>query len=382
MNNSPQNDSSAQNPAHPGSTPVDSRQDDSRQGSSTQVDSTGVDSSGASDSKRIFVISQQVSAADDASEQDVLVQREAVCAALRQLGYSVTIVDCTLQLQELREQLLQQRPAAVFNLVESLAGTDRLMPLLPLLTEALGVPCTGSGSRAMLLTSDKLTAKRQLQQAGLPTPCWLESAAGSVQLTAKSEFVPGQQMIFKAVHEHASFGLFDDCVQVCASREQAHERLQGLADKLGRPMFAERYIAGREVNVSLLETPAGPVCLPVAEIEFVNFAADQPRIVGYAAKWSEDSAEYQQTPRRFLAAETEAALLTSVRQLAVDSWHLFQLRGYARVDFRIDSTGQPWILEVNVNPCLSPDAGFAAALEQANLPFVTAIQHILHAAGC
>ena len=48
--------------------------------------------------------------------------------------------------------------------------------------------------------------------------------------------------------------------------------------------------------------------------------------------------------------------------LAVECWRLFDLAGYARVDFRVDSRGQPWILEINANPCLSPDAGFAAAL--------------------
>jgi D-alanine-D-alanine ligase len=56
---------------------------------------------------------------------------------------------------------------------------------------------------------------------------------------------------------------------------------------------------------------------------------------------------------------------------------LFGLRGYARVDFRVDEDGRPWILEINANPCLSPDAGFAAALERAGIGFDQAIQRIL-----
>jgi D-alanine-D-alanine ligase len=47
------------------------------------------------------------------------------------------------------------------------------------------------------------------------------------------------------------------------------------------------------------------------------------------------------------------------------------------VDFRVDVNGRPWVLEVNANPCLSPDAGFAAALKQAGIPFVEAVKRIL-----
>ena len=65
--------------------------------------------------------------------------------------------------------------------------------------------------------------------------------------------------------------------------------------------------------------------------------------------------------------------------LALACWHLFALRGYARVDFRVDESGEPWILEVNTNPCLSLDAGFAAAVERAGLGFADAIARILAA---
>jgi len=56
---------------------------------------------------------------------------------------------------------------------------------------------------------------------------------------------------------------------------------------------------------------------------------------------------------------------------------LFGLRGYARVDFRVDAQGRPWILEINANPCLSPDAGFAAALARAGIEFTRAVKWIV-----
>jgi D-alanine-D-alanine ligase len=70
-------------------------------------------------------------------------------------------------------------------------------------------------------------------------------------------------------------------------------------------------------------------------------------------------------------------LLCQLAYLARECWHGFGLRGYARVDFRVDQEGNPWILEINANPCLSPDAGFAAALERAGISFPQAVERLL-----
>ena len=70
-------------------------------------------------------------------------------------------------------------------------------------------------------------------------------------------------------------------------------------------------------------------------------------------------------------------LLARLQHLAGACWRLFGLRGYARVDFRVDRQGQPWILEINANPCLSPDAGFVAAAGRAGLSYEAMLQRIL-----
>ena len=58
-------------------------------------------------------------------------------------------------------------------------------------------------------------------------------------------------------------------------------------------------------------------------------------------------------------------------------WDIFNLRGYARVDFRVDNTGKPWVLEVNANPCLSPDGGFIAAAKQSGIDYNGVIERIV-----
>lgn len=122
--------------------------------------------------------------------------------------------------------------------------------------------------------------------------------------------------------------------------------------------------------------------LPVAEIRFVDYPPDKPRLVGYAAKWQVDSFEYLHTPRSFEANRTEPELMARLREVAIRCWRCLGLSGYARVDFRVDTAGRVWVLEVNTNPCLSADAGFAAALDAAGHGYDWGIARILAAAEC
>ena len=90
--------------------------------------------------------------------------------------------------------------------------------------------------------------------------------------------------------------------------------------------------------------------------------------------------EFAQTPRRFDFPDPDRGLLETLKDLALRCWELFALRGYARVDFRVDAAGQPWVLEVNTNPCLSPDAGFLAAAARAGLSPTEVVRRIVEGA--
>ena len=314
---------------------------------------------------------------DDAAvdEQDVLAQRDTVLAALSKSGYQTQSFGCTLDLDAVRRHVQEFAPDVVFNLVESLGGTDRLMPLATLLLDALNVRYTGAHSGSILATSDKLTAKQRFSSAELPTPAWVVPGNAIDHGLVDPADIQQNQWILKPVWEHASFSMDDDAVVSVEDAAHLESRLIAREKQFGRPFFAEQFIAGREFNVSLL---AGEV-LPLAEIDFSSFPPAKPRIVGHQAKWDAESFEYQQTPRRFDFAATDAPLRKRVSEIARDCWKLFEMRGYARVDFRVDNSGQPWILEVNANPCLSLDAGFSAALAQAGIRYDEAIQRIIDA---
>ncbi|MBN1256799.1 MAG: D-alanine--D-alanine ligase [Planctomycetes bacterium] len=320
---------------------------------------------------RTMVLHNAVEECARNDDADVLTQRDTVSKALSQLGHEVLTFPCTSELSALKTAIADFHPDFAFNLVESLDGYGRLLAVVPGLLEALRIPFTGSSSAALFLTSHKTMAKRWLRSAGLPTPAWFACGENSGQ-----SFSPGSYII-KSIWEHASLGLSAESIRTADSQAELLSAVrQARATEIG-DCFAEQFIAGREFNLSLLDSPSGPEVLPAAEIEFIGYHPEMPKIVDYRAKWDEGSYEYHHTPRRFDFIAKDQPLLDKLNNLALAAWHAFGLGGYARVDFRVDSVGKPWILEVNANPCLSPDAGFMAAAERSGLDCNEVVGRIL-----
>jgi D-alanine-D-alanine ligase len=334
---------------------------------------------------RVWILHQAIQADASPDEQDVLQQVEAVGQALVRLGHRIQVHGCTLDLASLDAALNTVQSDLVFNLVEAVAGAGRLIYLPPALLDARQRPYTGSSAEALFLTSHKILAKEHMLEAELPTPMWMSMGFRHARVRSqeskntRSDTTSGRRRtwLVKSVWEHASLGMDDTCIVRGAPPDMAARHLASFAERMGGECFAEEFIDGREFNVGLLAGQNGPEVLPPAEIVFADFPSDKPRIVGYQAKWDADSFEYQHTTRRFACDASDTPLLDEMKRLAIRCWESFGLAGYARVDFRVDGEGNPWILEVNANPCLSPDAGFAAMLTQAGLTFDAAVERIL-----
>ena len=320
----------------------------------------------------IAILYGQVPERPTKDDADTLAQCEAISQVLSELGHSAFTVPLSLDAQAAQSELCFMKPDLVFNLVESIEGEGRLIHLGPALLDTLGISYTGAGADAVFLTSNKTLAKRFLKLAGLPTPEWF-----SARELKNGAALTQDRYIVKSVWEHASIGLSEESV---IATEQVGELLAHLLRRqslLGSEAFAEAYIEGREFNVSLLAGDDGPEVLPPAEILFDAYPKDKLQIVDYRAKWEEESFEYTHTPRNFYFRDEDEPLLEGLKDLSRSCWNFFGLKGYARVDFRVDRQGSPWILEVNANPCLSPDAGFVAAARQGGIQFNEVIGRIL-----
>jgi D-alanine-D-alanine ligase len=329
---------------------------------------------------KIAILHDSVSAADAPDAQDVIAQADAVSLALKALGHKVFRLACTQNLAALQAALRRGQIDGVFNLVESINGQGRLIHLPLFCLDAMNLPYTGARAETMLLTSNKILAKRWMAAAGISTPAWVGPWPGTVYGDGGASSRRGTWIV-KSVWEHASIGLGSESLVENAVAGEVLPLLEARAGQLGGTCFAERFIAGREFNLSLLAGPAGPEVLPPAEIVFEGFTDDMPRIVDYRAKWDADAYAYHHTPRRFDFEAGDNDLLSRLKTLARQCWDHFEGRGYARVDFRVDDAGRIWVLEINANPCLAPDAGFAAALERAGIPYREAVARILADGG-
>jgi D-alanine-D-alanine ligase len=307
-------------------------------------------------------------------EQDVFVQAAAVSQALSDLGHEPVVVPLSTNIPLMVETLLSVKPAFVFNLVEAIDGKGSLIHFSPAVLDSLGIPYTGSQTAAMFLTSHKLSAKKFLHAMGVSTPDWFSPEDLSAQPFKEGIY------IVKSAWEHASIGLDDNSIIHTGNSSHLCREMASVKGRLGGECFAEMFIEGREIGISMLADKKSPQILPPAEIVFEDYPPEKIKVVGYRAKWVEDSFEYQHTPRTFDFPEKDGHLLKLLSDIAKRCWQIFGLKGYARVDFRVDQKGKPWVLEVNANPCLSTEGGYIAAAGQAGLSYIDTIERIVSSA--
>jgi len=314
---------------------------------------------------RVLVLHSDVAENAPPDEQDTLVTADAVAAALIQRQHAVSVRAFTPD--ALTAAAEETGAELVFNLVESVFGQGGLAGIAAAMLARLRIPYTGSSAAALSCAADKCFAKRLFRASGLPTPDWCEPPYWE----GLSE---GLAYVVKAVDEDASLGLDDGAV--VRGCDAVRARADACSERHGGRWFAEAYCPGREFNVSVIERNCLVQALPIAETRFDGWAPERPMIVGYTAKWDEDSPDCAGTPRAFGIERESPALAGALTSLATTAWRLMNLQGYARADFRLDETGVPMILEVNPNPCLEPRAGFAAAAAHAGIGYADLVEQI------
>ena len=308
-------------------------------------------------------------------EIDTIVQAEAVLGALRNLGFEAELLALSLDLSQAAQSLRDSACGVVFNLVEGLDGESRLLHVGAGLLNHLRIPYTGCHMEALQSTTNKVIAKKILLAHQIPTAAWISE--GGLLMGEPS---PSARYLLKPVDEDASIGLEEDQLALMPRGQELNSELRKRGNRTGYAWFAEEFLDGREFNVSVLETENGPTVLPPAEMVFRNFPVEKPRVIGYRAKWDKSSFEYEHTVREFPERPADQPILDEVRNLSLQCWSAFGLRGYARVDIRLDSQGNPRVLEINANPCIAPDAGYVAAAARAGIKFTEIIRSIVSAA--
>jgi len=301
-----------------------------------------------------------------ADELDVLDQVEFIEKHLELMGIATFRKGITTSFMLELADLANDRPDFVFNLVESISNKGELSYFIPALLNLYKIPYSGNPLEAIFTTTSKLLTSKMLKSAGINNP-------GSYLPSQCHILTTGNKYIVKPVWEDGSLGITEESV-FTFNNNGVEEKLKKLDDT---HWFIEDFIDGREFNISVLAGKNGPEVMPPAEIVFRNYNGGKPRIVDFKAKWEMESFEYINTVREFPGKDLNPVLTEKLVATASKCWQVFGLKGYARVDMRTDINENPFVIEINANPCISPDGGFVAATKEAGLQFSTVLQRIL-----
>jgi D-alanine-D-alanine ligase len=284
---------------------------------------------------------------DRGAEEDVLYSVKIVRESLKLVGIPADEFGVTGDLPALLARLRRPNYDVVFNLYEGDADNSVTEVYLTGVLEWLGIAYTGCPSFTLAVARHKPTAKRLFAAAGILTPEF-------VMLDA-ADPVPADPVGFPAVvkpaSEDASIGI--DQGSVVTTPAELAARVRHVVERYGPPVLVERFIAGREIQVSLidLDNTGDPTMLPLSEIAFDPASGHWP-VYTYTAKWDETSDEYKAAPVR-VGVTMPPAVMDRLADVTKRVYRLLGARDYSRVDTRVTPAGEVYVLELNPNPAIT-----------------------------
>lgn len=310
---------------------------------------------------RVAILFDGGSALDTAPDLLILQTVEAIETALANEGNAVVRVPVSADGKWI-DRIKRGRFDAAFNMCEGIDGVAEMEPPVISVLELFGLPYTGSSSYTTALCLRKHVVNALLSQSGLPVPPWITLRRGSRVRSV------GYPAIVKPAAEDASIGV--EQRSVVRTSRALKARVEAML-KTFDEVLVQRYVDGRELNVGVV----GDMILPIAEIDFAAMPKGMWRMVTYRSKWDTGSDEdLGAVPK--CPADLSARSASEVRRVALEAWRLVGGHGYGRVDMRLDANGQPWILEVNSNPDIAPDAGLARMARVAGIDYSTLVRTI------
>ena len=284
--------------------------------------------------------------------------------ALRRLGHSVSEVDVG---PDLLDRLAAERPDVAFIALHGRDGEDGAVQEL---LEVLGIPYTGSRVSACVRASDKVLAKHAMRDAGIPTPDFFTLRETAFRALGAAQALPaisarlGFPLVVKPARQGSALG-----IKFARSDADLPAALVA-AFSYDHKVLLERYVAGRELAVSVLADGGMARALPIVEA------------VPEADSFYDFESRYEIGRARFICpAAVDQALGTRVAQLAVDAFELLGCAVFARVDLMLDAeTLEPYVLEVNPVPGLTETSLLPQATDAAEIGFDELIARILAAA--
>ncbi|HEX4346837.1 MAG TPA: ATP-grasp domain-containing protein [Vicinamibacterales bacterium] len=294
-----------------------------------------------------------------------------VITTLRGLGHEVQALGVHDDLGELRRAASEWKPHIAFNLLEGFDDVTIFDQNVVSHLELLKLPYTGCNPRGLLMARDKSLSKKLLAYHRVPVPEFEVFRMGRPVRRPKRLAFP---LIVKSLTQEASIGISQ--ASVVDNDEKLKERVTFIHESIGTAAIAERYIEGREIYVGILGNQSLQA-LPVWELFFTNMPADTKRIATDRVKWS---VKYQKKYgiESGPAKDLPEAVCERIQHVCKRAYRSLELSGYARIDLRLEESGNVWILEANPNPQIAKGEDFAASAGKVGIPYDSLLQRILN----
>lgn len=319
--------------------------------------------------ERVLLIYSVVDALARGEAQDRVTDEEttqtafSIADALQSIGYEIHLAAIRTEDDVVAATAgYDPRTTLVFNLCEALGETSSGESLVPLALDKLGFCYSGAHAECLNICLNKAHTKARLRARGVSTAPYqvFRSPTEPIRVPLPA--------IVKPVAEDCSLGITRDSVVFddAALRRQ----VEYVLDTYKQPALVELFLNGREFNIGLWGNGTAHV-LPIAESDYAGWDTSL-RVLNFDAKWNAEAAEYNAFSV-LCPAPVDRVMAAQIRRLALDAYRVMGCRDYARVDMR-EKDGQLYVLEVNPNPCLATDAGFANAARVAGFGYA----HMAH----
>jgi len=295
--------------------------------------------------------------------------REEIFEALVKLGHEPSYHVLDGRPQSLLS-LAKSGADLIFNLTESYAGDDTKEMHVAAFLDILDIPFTGAGPHAVILAQDKSIAKKMFSFYGIKSPYFATSYRGTIDHAHDIAF----PLIVKPTSEDGSIGIGAD--SVVNSVKELMERISYIQSEFDSPALIEEYIEGREIYAAILGSYESAHALPLVELDLSRLPKGVPRIASQDVKFDKDTEAYKLT-KSAIAEDLDEETETRLTEIAIKAYRAVKLRDYGRIDLRLSSKGEIYVIEANPNPWLSSGQEFAMAARKSGLSYTQMIGEIV-----
>ena len=293
-----------------------------------------------------------------------------VIETLRELEHNVSVLGADKNVEEMVRGFKKYKPELIFNLTEHLEGDRKFDKNIASFIEMMGIPFTGAGSTGLLLTRDKRLCKQLLSLHRIRVPNFVFFPFKKSIKIPKSIRFP---LVVKPVLEDSSEGISN--ASIVESEDTLKERVKFVHEGWKQGAIAEEFIEGREFYVGVLGNKILQV-LPIRECRFDYQGGEGPRLATYRVKWN---SQYRKKWKiTFDFADIETQILKKIERTCKKVFKILKLKDYARIDIRLTSNGDIYILEANANPDIGYGDEFAESAEKAGISYQDLIQQIIN----